>query len=768
MGGKPPITVRVAGRRLFGRVAFLFLLLCSILLGAAAGLLFVYESDLPQIRALETYRPDVVTEVYADDGTPIGSFALERRILLTYEQIPKILRDAVIVSEDRHFEEHWGVDFPRVLEAAWLDLREGRKAEGASTLTMQLARMLFLTPEKNFRRKIEETMLALQIERQYSKQQIFTMYANQVYLGRGNYGFEAASEFYFGKHVGELTLPEAALLVAMIPGPTFSPLLHPKRALERRNIVLELMADAGKITRAQARTAETEPLGLHLTYPHNNNIAPYFLEEVRQRLEQRFGTEDVFTQGLRVYTTLNTRMQQAAVQAVRDGLHAYDRRHGWRGHLTNILRDHLGTLESYQAEDWQSAIEKGDYVTGLVTAVTGQTARIRIGPYRATLEPKDYAWTGASTPRALVRPGDLIEVYIREISGKGAEVELEQQPKAQAALVTIQNDTGEVKAMVGGMSFQQSKFNRATQAMRQVGSSFKIYLYSAALEQGWTPFDTVLDAPFSVVSGGKWYTPHNYDGTYEGRITLRRGLAASRNVAAVRLATRVGLDNVIAMARRFGITAPIPRYMPVVLGAADMTLFEHTSAFTVFPNDGVRVEPHLIRKVTTHDGALLEEVRPKVYDVLSPRVARTMTAMLEDVVNFGTGVGAKALGRPSAGKTGTTQDWTDAWYLGFTPSLTAGVWVGNDDPSISLGKGEQGAKTALPIWVEFMKDALEGMPVENFTDVVPLEKLAAGHLERVDTPDTAPAEAGEGRSRGRASIPTPPSQTTAPDTPNNR
>jgi penicillin-binding protein 1A len=764
MGGEPSLTVRVAGRKLFGRVAFLFLLLCSILLGAAAGLLFVYESDLPQIRALETYRPDIVTEVYADDGTPIGSFALERRILLTYEQIPKILRDAVIVTEDRHFEEHWGVDFPRVLEAAWLDLREGRKAEGASTLTMQLARMLFLTPEKSFRRKIEETMLALQIERQYSKQQIFTMYANQVYLGHGNYGFEAASEFYFGKHVGELALPEAALLVAMIPGPTYSPLLHPRRALERRNIVLELMANAGRITRAQARAAEAEPLGLRLTYPRND-VAPYFLEEVRQRLEQRFGTEDVFTQGLRIYTTLNLKMQRAATQAVRDGLYAYERRHGWRGHLANILRDHLGTLESYQAEDWQSPIEKGDYVTGLVTAVGNQTAKIKIGPYHATLEPADYAWTGARSARALLHAGDLAEVHVRELSGKTARVELEQQPKAQAALVAIENDTGEVKAMVGGYSFEASKFNRATQAERQVGSSFKIYLYSAALEQGWTPFNTILDTPFSAISGGKWYTPHNYDGTYEGRITLRRALAASRNVAAVRLATRVGLDNVIAMARRFGISTPIPRYLPVVLGAADMTLLEHTSAFTVFPNEGVRVQPHLIRKVTGYDGALLEEARPKVYDVLSPQVARTMTAMLEDVVNFGTGVGAKALGRPCAGKTGTTQDWTDAWFLGFTPSLTAGVWVGNDDPSISLGKGEQGSKAALPIWVEFMKGALEGTPVENFSDVVPLEKLAAGHLERVDTPDTAPAEAGEGRSNGATAAP---AATSTPGTPRNR
>jgi penicillin-binding protein 1A len=736
----PPLTVRLGGYRLFGRLAFIFLLLCSILFGAAVGLLFVYGIDLPQIQELETYRPDVITQLYADNGEKIGTFALQRRVLVTYNQIPKVLRDAIISTEDRHFEEHWGIDFPRVLEAAWVNLRQGREAEGASTLTMQLARMLFLTPEKSYHRKIQETLLAIQIERHYTKPQIFTMYCNQVYLGHGNYGFEAASEFYFSKHIGQLTLPEAALFAGMIRGPIYSPLLHPKMSLERRNLVLHLMYDNHKITRNQEEEAQRQPLGLLLNYPRND-IAPYFVEEVRQWLEHRFGPNAAYTEGLRVYTTLDLEMQQAARQSVRDGLHALERRHGWRGHLQNVLGDHLGAIESYRADDWSRPLQKDEYVTAVVTAAGHRNAELRIAADRAVLSPADFAWTGFTSPEEFLKAGDLVEVKILGLKGHEAKVSLEQHPRSEAALVSIQNATGEIKALVGGYSFAESKFDRATQAYRQVGSSFKIYLYADALEKGWSPWDTISDSPLTVTSGGHPYSPHNYDDTYEGQITLRRALAASRNVAAVRLASRVGLTSVIGMARRFGISGQLPAYYPLVLGAADLTLLEHTSAFTVFPNGGVRVEPHLIRRVTTYEGALIYEAHPTVYDVLSPQVADTMTAMLEDVVNIGTGIRARTLKRPSGGKTGTTQDWTDAWYLGFTPSLTAGVWVGNDDPRISLGRGEQGARTALPIWLEYMKGALDNSPVEQFTGVTPLEKLAGQHPVQVDTPDNAPPEA---------------------------
>lgn len=748
-------TVKIAGGRLFGRLAFSFLILCSMAFGAAVGLLFVYTSDLPEIRALQNYRPDVVTELYADNGQQIGTFSLQRRILLTYEQIPKMLRDAIISTEDQHFEDHWGVDFPRVIEAAWQDVRHRHILQGASTLTMQLAGTLFLNrADRSFHRKIEETILAIQIERHYTKDQIFTMYCNQIYLGAGTYGMEAASEYYFSTPVSKLTLAEAATLAAIIRGPYYSPILHPDRAHARRDLVLWLMARDHKITKAQEEAARKEPLGLHISN-ERNDLAPYFVEEIRQYLEHTYGTTVVHQDGLRVYTTLNVKMQEAADKAVRDGLHAYDRRHGWRGHLPNILKDHLGTLETYDSDDWDGPIQKGDYVTGLVTLVRPTFANIKIGPYHAMLTPADFAWTGRKIPAQLVSVGDLVNVQIKELSDGTAWVNLEQVPVAQASLVAIDNPTGEIRAMVGGYDFEQSKFNRATQAMRQTGSSFKVYVYATALADGMSPFDTVLDEPVTFRSGGLAYSPHNYDERFEGRITLRRALADSRNVPAVKLLDHVGIQNVIELARRCGITSPLPPYLPLALGAADLTLLEHTSGFTVFPNDGIHIAPHFIRRVTSYDGAVLEEYHPQITDVMPPNVAHTMTAMLEDVVQFGTGVRAKDLGRPSGGKTGTTNNFTDAWYIGFTPEITAGVWVGNDDPSRSLGKAETGARAALPVWLEFMQAATKGTPVENFPDVVPLEKQVLGREELVDTPDTAPPsdEAEQGLTQTRAPLP---------------
>src|ERR1700690_2118955 len=490
----------------------MFLLSCSVGFGAAVGLLFVYTSDLPEIRALEDYRPDTVTELYADNGESIGTFALQRRVLLTYPQIPKVLRDAILSTEDQHFEEHWGVDFTRVVGAAWRDVTKRRIAQGASTITMPLAGGLFLDrSNRSFRRKIQEMLLAVQIERHYTKQQILTMYCNQIYLGHGNYGFEAASEYYFGKPIGQLTLPQAATLAAIIRGPIYSPIIHAERAQARRNLVLSLMAHDRKVTQVQATEAMKEPLGLHVSSARNN-FAPYFVEEIRQYLEHTYGTAAVHEQGLRVYTTLNFAMQKAAEQSVRDGLHAYDRRHGWRGNLPNLLAQHpLGKLETYQNDDWRGPVGRGDYVSGLVTAVEPTFATIKIGQYHAMLTPSDFAWTGKKSPPQLLKVGDVVVVAIKEVAGFTLHVQLEQQPVAQAALLAIENPTGEVKAMVGGYDFDQSKFNRATQAVRQTGSSFKVYVYATALEQGASPFDTIVDEPVTFRSGGQNYSPKNYD-----------------------------------------------------------------------------------------------------------------------------------------------------------------------------------------------------------------------------------------------------------------
>jgi penicillin-binding protein 1A len=750
--------------KVFGRVVFSLLLLLAIVAGASGGLLFVYWADLPEVRALENFRPNVVTELYADDGQQIGSFALQRRILLTYEQIPKVLKDAIIVTEDQHFEDHFGVDIPRVAQAAWRNFRNMRITEGASTLTMQLAGTLFLDrTDRSPRRKIQETLLAIQIERYYTKQQIFTLYCNQIYLAHGNYGFESASQFYFSKPVGKLTLTEAAQLAAIVRGPSYSPLLNPERALARRNLVLQRMAEEKRITPETARAAAAQPLGLRVQQGRNE-LAPYFIEEIRKYLEATYGTEAVHERGLRVYTTLNVNIQRAANRALRDGLHAYMRRRGWRGKLPNILRDKLGTLEAYDHEDWKRSIDKGSYVTGLVTAVDDKSAVVKLGPYRAVVTAPDFAWTGRRSPRQLFEPGDLGVFHVREIAGNLARVDVEQKPTVQGAALCIENGTGEVKALIGGYSFEESKFNRATQALRQVGSSFKPYLYTSLIEHGYSPFDTVRDAPFTTTSGDEIYSPMNYDEKFEGVITLRRALAGSRNVPAVKLAAELGIDNVIETTRRFGITSPLPPYLPLVLGAAEITLLEHTSAFTVFPNDGIRIDPHLIRRVVSYDGALLEEARPKVHDAIDPETARTMVAMLQEVVNFGTGMRARELGRPSGGKTGTTNDYSDAWYVGFTPSYTAGVWVGNDDKRNSLGKKETGSRAALPIWLEIMQAAHAGLPPEEFANVEPLAKLAQTRTVKVDTPDSAPTEEEES-SKPPAKPVKPPGTPPEPDAP---
>jgi penicillin-binding protein 1A len=760
----PPITLRLRGWKLIDRVALAFLILCAVALGAGCGLLFVYAGDLPEIHALETYRPDVVTEVYADDGQLAGSFALQRRILMTYEQCPKVLYNAVTAIEDQHFEEHWGIDFPRMFMAAARNVVKRRITGGASTITMQLAGNLFLDrSDRTFRRKMQEILLALQIERRYTKPQIFTMYANQVYLAHGNYGFAAASQFYFGKPVTDLKLHEAALLAGMVNGPKFSPLNNPELALQRRNLVLYRMEEEGKISPTEEAANRKLPLGLHIQYPRND-LAPYFFEEIRKYLESTYGTEAVHERGLRVYTTLNISMQRIANQSLRDGLHSYERRHGWKGNLPNILKDNLGKLDSYEDEDWRHAIEKGSYVTGLVLTVTDKDAVIKIGTYRGILSPSEFAWTGRKKPTEFLKVGDLAQFSIQELHDNTVRLQLEQQPGPQGALLTIDNSTGEVKAMVGGYSFEDSKFNRATQAFRQVGSSFKVYVYADALEKGATPFDTIVDTPFTVISGGQPYSPHNYDEKFEGTITLRRALAGSRNVPAVKLAEKVGINSVVDMAKRFGITTSLPPYLPLALGAADMKLIEHVSAFTVFPNDGIRIDPHMIRRVTSYDGALLEEAHPEVHDVLSPEVARTMTAMLEEVIQFGTGIQARVLGRPAAGKTGTTQDYTDAWFVGFTPQITTGVWVGFDDKQISLGKKETGARAALPIWLEFMQGALAGTPPLDFPNVVPLEQQANEHHLNLDTPDTAPTEDEPSAPREKPPATTPPKTTSTANT----
>jgi len=686
----------------------------AVITGSLAGLTLVYSVDLPQIHDLEHYRPSTNTELYDRKGRIIGSFALERREVIGYDDFAPVLRQAVISIEDKQFESHWGVNMFRVAEAVWYDLRSHGRFQGASTLTMQLARNLFLSRERTATRKIQEAYLAIQIERSFTKEQIFTLYGNQIYLGSGMYGFEAGSEFYFSKHARDLTLPEAALLAGLPKGPAaYSPLLNPDKALRRRNLVITEMELDKAITHPEAEQARNAPLGLRIAQPEVS-VAPWFQEEVRRELEKRFGSEQVHEAGLRVETTLDLDLQQTANHAVADGLATYERRHGWVGRdrpgkIENVLFAG-STIEDYRHPDWAVQTRPGDYVHALVTSARPLEIRARIGADKIILFPEDWKWTGQRHGDLLVKPGDIIYVQLSEtMEGAARRASLEQDSGVQGSLLAMDNTTGDVLAMVGGRDYALSEFNRATQAERQTGSSFKPYVYTAAIEDGARPSDIIVDAPVSF--GG--YTPHNYENDYKGAMTLTTAFAESRNIPALKLANHVGIRKVIDVAHRFGVTTNIPPYLPVALGAVEITLEEQVASYAVFPNDGLRVKPRLIRRVSNFDGITLWEEPPAVNEVIDQPTARTMMTLLRAVTRMGTGAAASQLKHPLGGKTGTTSDFTDAWFLGFSPSVTCGVWVGYDSNQ-SLGKQETGARAALPIWMTFMRDAIAGKDDEQF------------------------------------------------------
>lgn len=710
------LSLQFQGVTLFRTLVFALLLLVSITVGAFAGLLIVYRSDLPEVRELEDYRPNVITELYSDDGRIIGSFALERRVVITSEQIPKLLKDALIATEDQNFERHWGVDITGIARAVFKSLIHWRRIQGTSTITQQLSRLCFLNSEKSFKRKFQELLFSIQIERFYTKPQILTLYCNQVPLGHRTYGFEAAAQFYFSKTLRDLKLEEVAVLAALPAIAHFtSPITNPERVLIRRNYVLDRMVKKGMISLAQARTAKSQPLELKVS-TRQNALAPYFAEEVRKYLEQKYGAEAVNESGLRIYTTLNIEMQQAANEAVRKGLEEFDRRRGWRGVQGNILKQPGGSLESYAHEDWKKSKVAGSKLTGLIVSVKPKAARIKFGDYEAVLRDAAVAWTGRKSVTQLFKAGDLALFRILEVdpARKLLKVELFQAPEVQGALVALDSASGEIKALVGGYDFDSSKFNRATQALRQTGSSFKPFVYTMALDQGMTASDTIQDTPISFPSGEGQWSPQNYDHKFEGVITLRRALAQSRNVPAVRLLNRFGVEKGIEYARKFGVTSPgLSPYLPLALGSAEVTLLEMTSAYAVFPNDGVRLLPRFIKRVTDYGGEIKEENLVEVREVISQSTARSMVELLQGVVQFGTAQRAKSLRRPIAGKTGTTNNYTDAWFIGFTPSLTCGVWVGYDKKR-PLGKGETGARAALPIWIDFMQQVLKDKPAESF------------------------------------------------------
>ena len=690
----------------------------AILLGAFAGIYLAYESDLPQVSSLENFEPNIITEVYAADGGLLGTFAIERRVIVGFHDIPPQLRNAVVAVEDEDFWKHIGVNLWRVPSAAISNLRSGRKGQGFSTLTMQLSRVLFLTPEKTYERKVKEIILAFQIEKNFTKEEIFTLYCNQVYFGNGNYGVEATSQFLFSKSIKDLTLAEAALVAGLPQNPSrLSPTEQPEAALRRRNHVLQRMLEEKYIAADEAQKAMAQPLALDL-HRDPASIAPYFLEEIRKYLEREYGSQRIYQGGLRVYTTLDPAMQKAATEALRTGLRRLDRKaRGYVRPEATVLRD--GRFpDVVKLDEWDQPIQPNTIVHGVVLNSDRSLAVIQLGDYRAALTARDIAWTRRSNVADALPRGAIVSVLVESLKEEGdrklAQVQLEQDPKLEGALVAVEPRTGAVRAMVGGYDFDRSKFNRATQAFRQVGSAFKPIIYAAALEKaGYTPSTVVVDSPISFPDNQSVWSPHNYDFTFWGPIPLRRAVEQSRNIPAIKTLQAIGIKTGLEYAHRFGLTGPLQPYLPLAIGAGEATPLEMASAFGTFANQGLRMKPMYVSRITDREGNTVEEARPSASDTIRADTAYIMTSLLKGVVERGTAARARALKRPIAGKTGTTSDWTDGWFVGYEPALAAAVWIGFDEKALSLGRGQDGARTALPIWMEFWASATKDKPIED-------------------------------------------------------
>jgi penicillin-binding protein 1A len=694
-------------------VGALFLLAAG--LGAVSGVLFAFADDIPEISALDRYRPNTITRLTSAQGAVIGEFATERRVVVRYQDIAPVLRQAIIATEDGDFEQHFGLSISRILITALKDVVTGQRA-GASTITQQLARNLFLQQEymrggvyeRSIERKVKEAILAVQLEKRYTKEEIFALYANQVPL-HGAYGVEAGARLYFQKSARDLTLDEAATIAAIIQAPArLSPLINPARTMARRNnYVLPRMVEEGFITPAQAEAAMKRPVTGDGPRAERAQAA-YFVEHVRQELEDRFGAAAIYETGLQVATTLDSRWERDAEAALDRGLRRIDKRRlRYRRPTRNVGAD--GTVTVTVPLE---TLRPGDVVPAVVAKLSDGRASnptiVRIGSREVELPRAGYAWTRAKSPQELFKPGDVIEVAVGSIEdGVPGDLTLEQQPLIEGAVVALDNRTGQIRVMVGGQSFARSKFNRATQARRQVGSLFKPVVYATSLDQGLTAASTFVDEPVSYVAGPNQppYEPLNYDRRFEGLVTLRHALEQSRNIPAVKALEAAGPASVIGLARRLGLSGDLQPYLSLALGSAESTLLEMTSAYSAFAHQGVRMEPYAIRSVADREGNLLYEVRPQPREALRADTSFLIAYMLAGVVERGTAQAARALNWPVAGKTGTMDEYTDAWFIGFDADVTVGVWVGYDEKR-SLGYGETGASAALPIWMDVMRSYL--------------------------------------------------------------
>lgn len=710
-----------------------------ILFSAGTGgvLWYLWSSNLPYIGSLKEYNPPIITEIYSDDGEVIGRFYDEKRTVVPLEQIPEHLIQAFVAAEDARFFEHEGIDFTSIVRAFYKNILAGRIAQGGSTITQQVTRSLLLkNPEKTYKRKVREAILSLQIEKIFSKEKILFLYLNQIYLGHGTYGVEAASRLYFNKPVAEINLAESAILAGLPQAPSrYSPINNFDRVKKRQKYVLEQMHKQGFITQTQMIEALNTEISIHNEQDSPFQKAPYFTEHVRRYLERRYGREMLYRGGLKVYTNLNMEMQRKAQAALEKGLLELDKREGYRGPIRHLSVDEA---EQVQAEQEQELVknppEIGDVVKGIVAQVDNSKKEVTvlIGTQRGLLPLSEMKWARKPDHKVayyqvkLEEPGDALQkgdLILCRLKEKAEDpytwvLSLEQEPKIQGAILSIEARSGRVKAMVGGLDFSTSQFNRAIQSRRQPGSAFKPIIYAAALDYGMNPSTIILDSPYvSTVNPDEdeeVWRPKNYKEKFFGPTLFRDALIHSRNVITIKILKEIGVRRVIEYAEKLGIKSPLSPDLSLALGSSGLSLAEITAAYSVFANDGIMVRPFFINRIEDRAGQIIQEQQPDPEEKISKETAYLMTDLMEAVVKEGTGWRIKALGRPAAGKTGTTNDLRDAWFIGFTPSLVTGVWVGYDDRH-PMGKGETGSRAASPIWLYFMSEVYKGKPVEDFT-----------------------------------------------------
>ena len=696
------------------------LVLVLIAGGVAVGVYQHYSQDLPQIESLTDYRPPTVTTVHAADGTKIGEFYKERRIVRPLAEMSPMLINAFVAAEDARFFEHQGLDFVSIFRAALKNIEAGTVVQGGSTITQQVTKSFLLTPERKWSRKFREAILAHRIDKAFSKEEILFLYLNQIYLGHGAYGVEAAAQNYFGVSADELTLPQCALIAGLPQAPSeYSPLRNPDKALARRKYVLTRMADEGYITAADAAEAADAPLELTERRNWFQEQVPYYTEHVRRYVAEKYGEDALYNQGLEIHTAVDIRLQKIARRTVNHGLRAIDKRHnGYRGPLRSLAPAEIPEVTAELKADWE-APRAGDIVQGVVSGVEEAAYTIRLGGGTGRLPFSALKWAMRGKKDIdrdeLLTAGDLIEVRLAEKSEETEtwELALEQPPEVQGALVSIEGETGLVRAMVGGSDFETSQFNRAIQSKRQPGSAFKPIIYAAALDHGYTPATQVMDNAFIYRSSHMKWKPRNYDRKFHGPNLMRTALAKSRNLSTINILDDIGVDYAIDYARKLGIQSDLAKNLSISLGSSGISPMELTLAYSVFANGGYRVALVFVTRILDRDGNELESYELDRVQAIDPATAYLITNMMESVIQEGTGRRVRSIGRPAAGKTGTTNDLHDAWFAGFTPDFVTGVWVGHDHEK-PLGRRETGSKAASPIWLEYMKAAHEDRPVRDF------------------------------------------------------